>query len=319
MISLQNIQKYFHKGSVNEVFALNNINLEIEEGDFITVIGSNGAGKSTLLNCIAGSFFPDSGSITINNSDVTGWPEYKRAKFISRVFQDPLLGTCPSATIMQNMALAVRRGMKRGLAPGVKKKDKVMFREQLAHLGLGLEERLLDTVGLLSGGQRQALLLPTRELAGAVVEAEPLGEGAEATVRHLPGEEAPGQRHRVDRRVGEPLPAVADEGGVEERHVEADVVADDDRVADRAAAPSTDANRKRLSGPAHANAAMHATRAAAPSSCTRLAPSPPRRTDSSCWPSRSAAMATPPRAATQTEPSLATVRSKTRSRLTPPK
>ncbi|WP_136796380.1 MULTISPECIES: ABC transporter ATP-binding protein [Desulfosediminicola] len=159
MISLQNIQKYFHKGSVNEVFALNNINLEIEEGDFITVIGSNGAGKSTLLNCIAGSFFPDSGSITINNSDVTAWPEYKRAKFISRVFQDPLLGTCPSATIMQNMALAVRRGMKRGLAPGVKKKDKVMFREQLAHLGLGLEERLLDTVGLLSGGQRQALTM----------------------------------------------------------------------------------------------------------------------------------------------------------------
>lgn len=159
MISLQNIQKYFHKGSVNEVFALNNINLEIEEGDFITVIGSNGAGKSTLLNCIAGSFFPDSGTITINNCDVTAWPEYKRARFISRVFQDPLLGTCPSATIMQNMALAVRRGMKRGLAPGVKKKDKAMFREQLAHLGLGLEDRLLDTVGLLSGGQRQALTM----------------------------------------------------------------------------------------------------------------------------------------------------------------
>jgi len=159
VISLQNIQKYFHKGSVNEVFALNNINLEIEEGDFITVIGSNGAGKSTLLNCIAGSFFPDSGTITINNCDVTAWPEYKRARFISRVFQDPLLGTCPSATIMQNMALAVRRGMKRGLAPGVKKKDKAMFREQLAHLGLGLEDRLLDTVGLLSGGQRQALTM----------------------------------------------------------------------------------------------------------------------------------------------------------------
>lgn len=159
MISLKHINKYFHKGSVNEVFALNDINLEIREGDFITVIGSNGAGKSTLLNCIAGSFFPDSGSITINNCEVTDWPEYKRAKFISRVFQDPLLGTCPSATIQQNMALAIRRGMGRGLAPGVKTKDLDFFREQLRHLGLGLEERLLDIVGLLSGGQRQALTM----------------------------------------------------------------------------------------------------------------------------------------------------------------
>ena len=146
MISLKHINKYFHKGSVNEVFALNDISLEIREGDFITVIGSNGAGKSTLLNCIAGSFFPDSGSITINNCDVTAWPGYKRAKFIPRVFQDPLLGTCPSATIQQNMALAIRRGMGRGLAPGVKSKDLDFFREQLRHLGLGLEERLLDIV-----------------------------------------------------------------------------------------------------------------------------------------------------------------------------
>ncbi len=159
MISLKNITKYFHKGSVNEVFALNNINLEIVEGDFITVIGSNGAGKSTLLNCIAGSFFPDTGQITVSNNEVTAWPEYKRAKYISRVFQDPLLGTCPSATIQQNMALAIRRGKKRGLAPGVKNKDKVLFREELKHLGLGLEERLLDAVGLLSGGQRQALTM----------------------------------------------------------------------------------------------------------------------------------------------------------------
>lgn len=159
MISLKHIKKYFHKGSVNEVFALNDINLDIAEGDFVTVIGSNGAGKSTLLNCIAGSFFPDHGSITINNCDVTNWPEYKRAKFISRVFQDPLLGTCPSATILQNMALAIRRGMVRGLAPGVKNKDKEFFRAQLKHLGLGLEDRLLDSVGLLSGGQRQALTM----------------------------------------------------------------------------------------------------------------------------------------------------------------
>ncbi len=159
MITLKNIKKYFHRGSVNEVFALNDINLQINEGDFITVIGSNGAGKSTLLNCIAGSFFPDTGSITINKCDVTAWPEYKRAKFISRVFQDPLLGTCPAATIEQNMALAVRRGKKRWLSPGVKKRDRELFKERLNHLGLGLEDRLQDIVGLLSGGQRQALTM----------------------------------------------------------------------------------------------------------------------------------------------------------------
>ena len=144
---------------MNEVFALNNINLQIEEGDFITVIGSNGAGKSTLLNCIAGCFFPDSGKVIINNRDVTRWPEYKRAKYISRVFQDPLLGTCPSATIEQNLALANKRGKRRGLSPGVKAKDRGLFRDKLEHLGLGLEERLLDKVGLLSGGQRQALTM----------------------------------------------------------------------------------------------------------------------------------------------------------------
>jgi len=159
VISLEGIVKYFHKGSVNEVFALNNIDLQIDEGDFVTVIGSNGAGKSTLLNCIAGGFFPDSGKIAINNQDVTAWPEYKRAKLISRVFQDPLLGTCPSATIEQNMALASLRGKKRGLARGVKSRDRERFRKELKQLGLGLDERLLDKVGLLSGGQRQALTM----------------------------------------------------------------------------------------------------------------------------------------------------------------
>lgn len=159
MITLESCQKHFHKGSVNEVFALNNINLQIEEGDFITVIGSNGAGKSTLLNCIAGCFFPDTGKIIVNNQDVTRWPEYKRARYISRVFQDPLLGTCPSATIEQNLALAIKRGMRRGLGRGVKAKDRELFRRKLQHLGLGLEERLLDKVGLLSGGQRQALTM----------------------------------------------------------------------------------------------------------------------------------------------------------------
>lgn len=159
MISIQGGNKYFHKGSVNEVFALNSINLEVREGDFITVIGSNGAGKSTLLNSIAGSFFLDTGQISINNEDVTLWPEFKRARFIARVFQDPLLGTCPSATIEQNMALAKKRGQWRGFSKGVKPKDRPFFKESLKQLELGLENRLLDSVGLLSGGQRQALTM----------------------------------------------------------------------------------------------------------------------------------------------------------------
>ncbi len=159
MIRLENIIKYFHKGSVNEVFALNNINLALAEGDFVTVIGSNGAGKSTLQNCIAGGFFPDSGKIHIGDRDVTLWPEHRRAALISRVFQNPLLGTCPSATIEQNMAIASLRGKRRGLARGVKNRDRERFRTELAQLGLGLEDRLLDKVGLLSGGQRQALTM----------------------------------------------------------------------------------------------------------------------------------------------------------------
>lgn len=159
MISLDNCHKRFHKGSINEVYALQGISLEIPDGDFITVIGSNGAGKSTLLNCIAGSFFPDTGSIHIRNHEVTRWPEYKRARSIARVFQDPLLGTCPSATIEQNLALAVKRGKARGVGRGVKAGYGKMFRDKLATLGLGLEERLQDKVGLLSGGQRQALTM----------------------------------------------------------------------------------------------------------------------------------------------------------------
>ena len=159
MITLENITKYFHKGSVNEVFALDSINLNIVDGDFVTVIGSNGAGKSTLLDCIAGGFFPDKGKLTIAESDVTAWPEYKRARLISRVFQDPLLGTCPAATIEQNMALASLRGKRRGLGRGVKAKDRIRFRVELEKLGLGLDERLLDKVGLLTGGQRPALTM----------------------------------------------------------------------------------------------------------------------------------------------------------------
>jgi len=159
MIILKNISKYFNKGSVNQVLALNNINLQIKKGDFITVIGSNGAGKSTLLNCLAGSFLPSHGQILFNQQDITNWPEYKRAKFVGRVFQDPLLGTCASMSIEQNMALALRRGKTRTLALGVTSKDRVIFKELLAKLGLSLENRLADKVGLLSGGQRQALTM----------------------------------------------------------------------------------------------------------------------------------------------------------------
>lgn len=159
MIVVDNCTKAFHRGSVNEVVALNSISLSIDEGDFITVIGSNGAGKSTLLNLIAGTFLPDAGTITTGERDITSWPEYKRAKLISRVFQDPLLGTCPSATIEQNLALAKKRGQWRGFAKGVKAKDREGFRKRLRMLGLGLERRLEDKVGLLSGGQRQALTM----------------------------------------------------------------------------------------------------------------------------------------------------------------
>lgn len=159
MITVDNCTKYFHRGSVNEVLALNGISLAIDNGDFITVIGSNGAGKSTLLNALAGSFLLDSGTVVIGEHDVTRWPEYKRAKLIARVFQDPLLGTCPGATIEQNMALAQRRGKKRGLGPGVRAGDRQRFFTELSKIGLGLENRLQDRVGLLSGGQRQALTM----------------------------------------------------------------------------------------------------------------------------------------------------------------
>lgn len=159
MIVLDRCTKYFHRGSVNEVLALDDISLKIEDSDFITVIGSNGAGKSTLLNALAGSFLLDNGSITIQDNDVTRWPEHKRAKLIARVFQDPLLGTCPSATIEQNMALALRRGKARGLGRWIKAGERDRFRADLGTIGLGLEDRMQDGVGLLSGGQRQALTM----------------------------------------------------------------------------------------------------------------------------------------------------------------
>lgn len=159
MITVKGCTKYFNKDSVNEVRALNNISIEIQEGDFITVIGSNGSGKSTLLNYIAGSFLADSGQLLIDSNDVSNWPEYKRAKYIGRVFQDPLMGTFPSGSLEQNLSIALKRGSRRGLASGVNANNRSLFKERLAMLGLGLENRLDDQAGLLSGGQRQALTL----------------------------------------------------------------------------------------------------------------------------------------------------------------
>ncbi len=159
MITMTGITKAFHRGDVNEVLALNNVDLSINDGDFITIIGSNGAGKSTFLNAVAGSFPLDAGRIVLGEDDVTNWPEYKRASLIGRVFQDPLLGTCSGATIEQNLAMAVKRGKRRGLGLGVKPAEREFFREKLAVLGLGLEDRLKTSTGLLSGGQRQALTM----------------------------------------------------------------------------------------------------------------------------------------------------------------
>jgi putative ABC transport system ATP-binding protein len=159
MIEITNLVKTFHQGSINEVLALSGINLQVRKGDFITIIGSNGAGKSTLLNCLAGSYPIDSGHVLIDDQDVSRWPEHKRATQISRVFQDPLLGTCGPLSIEQNLALANRRGKSHGLKRGVQKSDRKLFRKQLSQLNLGLENRLKDSVGLLSGGQRQALTL----------------------------------------------------------------------------------------------------------------------------------------------------------------
>ena len=159
MISITGVTKAFHKGDVNEVTALNSVNLEVKDGDFITIIGSNGAGKSTFLNALAGSFPIDSGKISLDGTDITKWPEHKRASLIGRVFQDPLLGTCAGATIEQNLAMANKRGLSRGLSLGVKVQDRAYFKEKLAILGLGLENRLKTHTGLLSGGQRQALTM----------------------------------------------------------------------------------------------------------------------------------------------------------------
>ncbi|HIS60479.1 MAG TPA: ABC transporter ATP-binding protein [Candidatus Faecousia faecipullorum] len=159
MLKIENVWKTFNPGTVNEKVALQCLSLTMNEGDFVTVIGGNGAGKSTMLNAIAGVFPVDSGKITIGGVDVTNLPEYKRAKYIGRVFQDPMMGTAATMQIEENLALAARRGQSRTLVPGITKADRENYREQLKILDLGLENRLTAKVGLLSGGQRQALTL----------------------------------------------------------------------------------------------------------------------------------------------------------------
>ena len=159
MLDLKNVSKTFHPGTVNARTALNDLTLHLDEGDFVTVIGGNGAGKSTLLNAIAGTFAVDCGSIAIGGQDVTRLPEYKRASLIGRVFQDPMLGTAATMQIEENLALAARRGQTRGLKWGITKAEREKYRALLQPLDLGLEDRLTAKVGLLSGGQRQALTL----------------------------------------------------------------------------------------------------------------------------------------------------------------
>ncbi len=159
MLKLMNVQKTFNKGTINEKKALTGIDLHLKQGDFVTIIGGNGAGKSTMLNMIAGVYPIDSGKIILDGENVSRKPEYARAKFLGRVFQDPMKGTAAQMEIQENLALAYRRGQRRTLRWGITKAEKARYHEELKTLGLGLEERMTSKVGLLSGGQRQALTL----------------------------------------------------------------------------------------------------------------------------------------------------------------
>lgn len=159
MLDINNIYKTFNIGTINEKHALNGVNLHLNDGDFVTVIGGNGAGKSTMLNAVAGVWPVDAGSILLDGIDVTGLPEHKRAAYLGRVFQDPMTGTAATMEIQENLALAARRGSSRGLKWGIAKKERERYHELLKELDLGLEGRMSSKVGLLSGGQRQALTL----------------------------------------------------------------------------------------------------------------------------------------------------------------
>ena len=159
MLEIKNVYKTFNPGTVNQKVALNDLNLTLEDGDFVTVIGGNGAGKSTMLNAVAGVWPVDMGKIIIDGKDITRLPEHKRAAYIGRVFQDPMMGTAATMQIDENLALAARRGAGRTLRIGITKKENAEYHELLKTLGLGLEDRMTSKVGLLSGGQRQALTL----------------------------------------------------------------------------------------------------------------------------------------------------------------
>ncbi len=159
MLEMKAVKIVFHAGTVNEKTALAGVDMHLAPGEFVTVIGGNGAGKSTLLNCVSGAYAPTSGEIWIDGQNVTHMPEHRRAKLLGRVFQDPMMGTAGNMWIEENLALALRRGQKRGLRWGITQKEREMFKEQLRRLDLGLEDRLSTKVKLLSGGQRQALTL----------------------------------------------------------------------------------------------------------------------------------------------------------------
>ena len=159
LLELKGVTKIFGEGTVNEKVALEDINLTLAEGDFVTVIGNNGAGKSTMLNCIAGVHNVDKGSISLDGRDVTKLPEHKRARWMGRVFQDPLKGTAFDMTIEENLAIAYYKNNARGLSPGITARDRKLFREKLSVLEMGLEDKMTQKVKLLSGGQRQALTL----------------------------------------------------------------------------------------------------------------------------------------------------------------
>ena len=159
MLNIENLNKTFNPGTPIENHVLHNVSLHLPKGDYVTVIGGNGAGKSTLLNSVAGTYLPDTGSITIDGIDVTNLPEHKRAPYLGRVFQDPMSGSAANMFIEENLALAYRRGKRRGLRWHISNKERAYYREKLSTLELGLENRLTDKVGLLSGGQRQALTL----------------------------------------------------------------------------------------------------------------------------------------------------------------
>lgn len=159
MLEINHLQKVFNKGTINQKIAIKDISLKLNDGDFVTIIGGNGAGKSTLLNLIAGTYLPCHGQIIINHTAVENMLEHQRAQYIGRVFQDPMMGTCADMSIEENLAMALRKGKRRNLCWGISAKERAFFKAQLATLDLGLEERLTTKVGLLSGGQRQAITL----------------------------------------------------------------------------------------------------------------------------------------------------------------